>query len=366
MPLTLNNTSTLTADNIVISGTNLTDLYATKTELSEINTTTEVTANTDAIAVLNTKQLQKFNNINAINDDLTNNYQTNAVLATNFYNKTEIDTTSTNYYISTQIDTNLSTNYQTNAQLSVNYFNKSEIDTNLSTNFQTNTQLATNYYTKTEVDGLVGAGGGYTDTEIDNLLDLRVPKSDFTNRFSANPIIDCSAPTVIHSGSTLNNSTSNISPVAGLLFSNQTGGGDKVIGQFKNASNYITLQGNEIIANATSDDSLTALDLLPSDSVKIQSLTLGDITAPTTGSDIIRNSGDANYTLRVRDTQGVWELRNRNLRCMNPSNPANGTEMILHDTGGDYRLRIGSQTTAQVGIGVQYNSSYFFKCWRRN
>ena len=44
---------------------------------------------------------------------------------------------------------------------------------------------------------------------------------------------------------------------------------------------------------------------------------------------------------------------------MNPSNPANGTEMILHDTGGDYRLRIGSQTDAQVGIGVQYNSSYF-------
>ena len=44
---------------------------------------------------------------------------------------------------------------------------------------------------------------------------------------------------------------------------------------------------------------------------------------------------------------------------MNPSNPANGTEMILHDTGGDYRLRIGSQTFAQVGIGVQYNTSYF-------
>ena len=80
---------------------------------------------------------------------------------------------------------------------------------------------------------------------------------------------------------------------------------------------------------------------------------------PTTGGDIIRESGDANYTLRVRDTQGVWEFRNRNFRCMNPANPANGTEMIIHDTGGDYRLRIGSQTNAQVGIGVQYNSSYF-------
>ena len=44
---------------------------------------------------------------------------------------------------------------------------------------------------------------------------------------------------------------------------------------------------------------------------------------------------------------------------MNPSNPAVGTEMILHDTGGDYRLRIGSTSDAEVGIGRQCNSSYF-------
>ena len=84
----------------------------------------------------------------------------------------------------------------------------------------------------------------------------------------------------------------------------------------------------------------------------------GDIQLPTSGFDMFRNSGDANYSLRVRDTQGVFEFRNRNFRCMNPSNPANGTEMILHDTGGDYRLRIGSSTTATVGIGRQYNFSY--------
>ena len=227
MPLTLNNTNTLTADNNIVGGTDLTQLYATKTEFSDINNTTEVTANTDAIAVLNTKQLQNFNNINAINDDLTNNYQTNTVLATNFYNKTEINATFTNYYTSTQIDTNLSTNYQTNAQLAVNYYNKSEVDTSFS-NYYTITQTQANYYDKTYIDANIG-GGGYSDTDIDNLLDLRVPKSDFTNRFSANPIIDCSAPTVIHSGLTLSNSTINISPVAGLLFSNQTGGGDKVL-----------------------------------------------------------------------------------------------------------------------------------------
>ena len=44
---------------------------------------------------------------------------------------------------------------------------------------------------------------------------------------------------------------------------------------------------------------------------------------------------------------------------MNPSNPSLGTEMIFHDTGNDFRLRIGSTSHAEVGIGVQYNSSYF-------
>ena len=86
---------------------------------------------------------------------------------------------------------------------------------------------------------------------------------------------------------------------------------------------------------------------------------IGDMYVKGTGSDIVRPSGDANYTLRVRDTQAVWEFRNRIFRCMNPSNPSTGTEMILLDTGGDYRLRIGSTSDAEVGIGRQYNSSYF-------
>ena len=209
------------------------------------------------IDVLNGKQLQNFNGISSINTDLTNNYQTNSHLNGNFYNKTEIDATFTNYYTSIQIDTNLSTNYQNNTLLATNYYNKGEVDTLIAG---------------------AGGGGGYTDTEIDNLLNLRVPKSDFTDRFSTFPIIDCSAPTIIHSGLTLNNSTINISPLAGLLFSNQTGGGDKVVSQFKNATNYITLQGNKIIANATSDDSFVDLNLNPSGNVNITNdLSVGNI-----------------------------------------------------------------------------------------
>ena len=116
------------------------------------------------------------------------------------------------------------------------------------------------------------------------------------------------------------------------------------IGANPNASYFLTVAGT---SNFDVIRSATRLDLI------------GDMYVKATGSDIVRPSGDANYTLRVRDTQAVWEFRNRNFRCMNPSNPANGTEMIIHDTGNDYRLRIGSTSNAEVGIGRQYNSSYF-------
>ena len=116
------------------------------------------------------------------------------------------------------------------------------------------------------------------------------------------------------------------------------------IGANPNASYFLTVAGT---SNFDVIRSATRLDLI------------GDMHVKGTGSDIVRPSGDSNYTLRVRDTQAVWEFRNRNLRCMNPSNPAVGTEMILHDTGGDSRLRIGSTSDAEAGIGRQYNSSYF-------
>ena len=348
MPLTLNNTNTLTADTIIVGGTELSQIYATK---SEIGNNAQIVTNTDDIAVLNTKQLQNFNNINAINTDLTNKYQTNSQLSSNFYNKTEIDTTFTNYYTSSQIDTNLSTNYQNNTLLATNFYNKSEVDTLIAG---------------------AGGGGGYTDTEIDNLLDLRVPVSDFTDRFKTNPIIDCSAPTIIHSGLTLNNETINISPTTGLLFSNQFGGGDKIVSVFKNATNYITLQGNKIIANDTSDDSLTNLDLNPSSSVSVNDLNIGGIatfnnnqvfnndiiTVKQTGLTLNRNSGDSNYSLRIADLQGIFEFRNRNFRCMNPTIPTNGTEMVIQDAN-DLRVKIGSTNNARVGIGTNNSASYF-------
>ena len=239
----------------------------------------------------------------------------------NFYNKTEIDATFTSYYTSTQIDTNLSTNYQNN------------------------TLLATNYYNKGQVDTLVagaGGGGGYTDTEIDNLLNLRVPKSDFTDRFSTFPIIDCSAPTIIHSGLTLNNSTINISPLAGLLFSNQTGGGDKVVSQFKNATNYITLQGNKIIANATSDDSFVDLNLNPSGNVNITNdFSVGNIN--------LTNNINIGGNIELTDANTIVE-RYTNATKSNVSMDFRTDQEAL-------RLMLGASTDADTNTYLECNNS---------
>ena len=350
MTLTLNNTNTLTADNIIVSGTDLSDLYATKTELGDINTanSSNIATNTADIAVLNTKQLQNFHNISSVSHLLDTDYQTNATLTSTFYNKTEIDTTFTNYYTQTQIDTNLSTNYQTN------------------------TQLGTNYYNKTEVDGLIaGAGGGdtYTTTEVDNLLALRVPVSDFTNRFSPNPIIDCSAPTVIHSGLTLNNSTINISPVAGFLFSNQTGGGDKVLAEFKNATSYITLQGDKIFCNNTSDNAIKQLDLSNNNAGYKMS---GKIEAPT-GGLVVENTADGNLSFTVRNTDNYITFNNDNIDCynsvgdtgriLNLNNNANQyvkSHSLLVDTGantltGGYTLDVVDSAIVRQSLKVDGN-----------
>ena len=406
--------------------------------------TTDIATHTNDISVLNTKQIQNFAGINDINTNLTNNYQTTTQLNSNFVSPT---TLTTNHYTKTEIDTTLG-NYYTSVQIDAGFYSQTYINNNI--------------YTKTEVDGLIAGAGssGYTDTQIDSFLSLKEDKSTFTDKISFTPIVDISAPTIIHSGLTLKNSTVNIEPLAGLLFSNQFGAEtDRDVAVFRNQTNYITMKGNKIDCNATSDDSIANLRLNPAGNIEfsnvilpavgadlyrpsgntsynlrirdlqgiwefrnrtltcrnasnenldtlmeIQSLgqgqirlgtastaqvgiganpnasyfltvagtsnfdvirsatrldLIGDMYVKGTGSDIVRPSGDANYTLRVRDTQAVWEFRNRNFRCMNPSNPATGTEMILHDTGGDYRLRIGSTSDAEVGIGRQYNSSYF-------
>ena len=129
------------------------------------------------------------------------------------------------------------------------------------------TTLTTNHYTKTEVDGVIaGAGGasGYTDAQIDGFLSLKENKSVFTDGVIFFPVIDFSRPSIIHQGLKLKNPTVHVEPLEGLLFSNQFGAEvGRVVSVFKNQTSYISLQGNKILANATSDDSLTGLRFKP-------------------------------------------------------------------------------------------------------
>ena len=301
MPLTLNNTNTLTADNIIIGGTDLSQIYATKAELGN---NAQITANTDEIAVLNTKNLQNFNNINAINTDLTNNYQTNTQLATNFYNKTEIDT-----------------------------------------------NLSTNFYDKGEVDTLIagaGGGSGYTDTEIDNFLALKANLSLFTGNVSFFPVIDLSRPSILHQGLTLKNSTVNIEPLKGVLFSNQFGAeADRDVAVFRNQTNYITLKGNKIMSNATVDDSVVDLDLNPSGNVNITNdLSVSNLTADSIN---LTNNINIGGNIELTDANTTVE-RYTNVTKSNVS-------MDLRTDQQATRIMLGTSTDADTNTFIECNST---------
>jgi hypothetical protein len=84
-------------------------------------------------------------------------YSNSVDIATNYYNKTEIDTlisnlNLTNYYTKTEIDTTLN-NYATISYLDLNFYDKTETDTLLQS-YRTGTYIDANYYDKTETDNL--------------------------------------------------------------------------------------------------------------------------------------------------------------------------------------------------------------------
>ena len=218
-----------------------------------------------------------------------------------------------------------------------------------------------------------GGGGGYTDTQIDDKLNLKAGLSLFTDNVSFSPIIDLSRPSILHQGLTLKNSTVNIEPLEGVLFSNQFGAEpDRDVAVFKNQTSYTTLKGNKISCNATSNDNEETLELNNQGNGMVQIGTastarvgigaspnplyflavagtssfdvirsairldlLGDMYVKGTGSDIVRPSATSDYTLRVRDNVGTFEFRN------NKFGRTNG-QMVLQDDG-DCELFIGTE-----------------------
>ena len=74
----------------------------------------------------------------------------------------------------------------------------------------------------------------------------------------------------------------------------------------------------------------------------------------------ISNNGDP--TLRIRDGTAQWIYVNNKLKCTN-ANTEDGNIMILNDNSAvnnSNRMRLGSLTSAEVGIGKANESGYFF------
>ena len=218
---------------------------------------------------------------------------------------------------------------------------------------------------------------------------MKADLSLFTDNVSFSPIIDLSRPSILHQGLTLKNSTVNIEPLEGVLFSNQFGAeADRDVAVFRNQTSYITLKGNKISCNATSNDNEETLELNNQGNGIVQIGTastarvgigaspnplyflavagtssfdvirsairldlIGDMYVKGTGSDIVRPSATSDYTLRVRDNVGTFEFRN------NKFGRTNG-QMVLQDDG-DCELFIGTEGTARVGVGTAPDANYF-------
>ena len=366
MTLKLNNTNTVSANRVVVNGTALSDLYATKTyvdnEISNINvgsggggggiTQQDLDDAVNPIIAVNDGQNLV---ITDINNNLANNFQTTAQLNTNFYNKTQVDSAIgvvdtkalDNFNSINAINTNLTNNYQTNTQLATNYYNKTEIDANnwidntalapyattatLTTNYQTNSQLATNFYNKSEVDGLIAgvSGGGGVSNPIE-LVDANTSIERYTNATKSNVSLDLA----------INETASAIRLINGTNDDTDT----NTYIECNNTTNGTTFFKQLFINGATSFNNDTIL-----------------LPISTNGISLWRVSNNTNPTLRIRDGTAQWIYVNNNLKCTN-ANTEDGNIMILNDNSAvnnSNRMRLGSLTSAEVGIGKANESGYF-------
>ena len=305
----------------------------------------------DAIEVVDTKALNNFNSINAINLNLLNNYKNNTQLNNDYYTKTEIDandwidnTALLNYVLTST----LTNDYLTSTQIATNYYNKSEIDANnwidataltpyattsvLTSDYLTSTQIGTNYYNKTEVDGLiagVSGGGGGVSNPIE-LVNSNTSIERYTNATKNNISLDLS----------INETASAIRLINGDNDDTDT----NTYIECNNTTNGTTFFKQLFIKGAVSFDNDTVF-----------------LPVSSNGIQLWRISNNGDPTLRIRDGAAQWIYINKNLRCTN-ANEGDGNIMILNDNSASYnsnRMRLGSLTSAEVGIGKANESGYF-------
>ena len=291
--------------------------------------------------------------ITDINNNLSNNFQTTAQLNVNFYGKAEVDSAIAvvdgkalnNFNDINAINTNLTDNYQTNSQLATNYYNKTEIDANnwidntalapyattatLTANYQTNSQLATNYYNKGEVDTLIAGAGGGVSNPIE-LVDANTSIERYTNATKSNISLDLSI--------------------------NETASAIRLI----NGTNDDTDTNTYIECNNTTNGTSFFKQVFLNEAVIFNNDTVF-LPVSANGIQLWRISNNTNPTLRIRDGTAQWIYVNNNLRCTN-ANEEDGNIMILNDnsaSNNSNRMRLGSLTSAEVGIGKANESGYF-------
>ena len=321
MTLTLNNTNTVSANRVVVNGTALSDLYATKTyvdnEISNINVGSGggITQQDldDAVNPITAQNAGQDLVITDINNNLTNNFQTTAQLNVNFYSKAEVD----------------SAIAVVDGKALNNFNDINAINTNLTDNYQTNSQLATNYYNKGEVDTLIAGAGGGVSNPIE-LVDANTSIERYTNASKSNISLDLSI--------------------------NETASAIRLI----NGTNDDTDTNTYIECNNTTNGTSFFKQVFLNEAVIFNNDTVF-LPVSTNGIQLWRISNNTDPTLRIRDGTAQWIYVNNNLRCTN-ANEEDGNIMILNDnsaSNNSNRIRLGSLTSAEVGIGKANERGYF-------
>ena len=291
--------------------------------------------------------------ISDINNNLSNNFQTTAQLNINFYNKTQVDRAISvvdtkaldNFNDTNAINANLTNNYKNNTQLDNDYYTKTEIDSNnwinntalapyattstLTTDYLTSAQIATNYYNKTEVDGLISGAGGGVSNPIE-LVNSNTSIERYTNATKSNISLDLSI--------------------------NETASAIRLI----NGTNDDTDTNTYIECNNTTNGTTFFKQVFFTEAMTINNDTVF-LPVSANGISLWRISNNTNPTLRIRDGTAQWIYVNNNLRCTN-ANEEDGNIMIFNDnsaSNNSNRMRLGSLTSAEVGIGKANESGYF-------
>ena len=199
----------------------------------------------------------------------------------------------------------------------------------LTNDYLTSTQIGTSYYNKGEVDTLIaGAGGGVSN--LIELVDANTSIERYTNATKSNISLDLS----------INETTSAIRLI--------------------NGTNDDTDTNTYIECNNTTNGTTFFKQVFFSEAMIINNDTVF-LPVSANGISLWRTPNNTNPTPRTRDGTAQWIYVNNNLRCTNASEE-DGNIMILNDnsaSNNSNRMRLGSLTSAEVGIGKANESGYF-------